>query len=165
MRAGWLGFGLGIAVVACGSSGGPAHVEISGKTPTTAAAIAAQAVCTRDARCGHVAVICSGEGTAGSSGSDGGAATVNCVATINQVAYDDCYADASGDIEHLLTCAAPTAEQTDTLERCFDTLAARACTTQAEADALARESEAGNSPPPEEIPVECALLAEPPPGC
>jgi hypothetical protein len=66
-----MGFEVGIVFVACGSSGGPAHVEISGQTPTT----------------------------------------------------------------------------------------------QAEADALARESEAGNSPPPEEIPAECALLAEPPPGC
>ena len=165
MRARWMGFGMGIVFVACGGSGGPTHVEISGQTPTAAAAIAAKAVCTRDARCGHVVVTCSGGGAAGSSGSDGGAPTVNCMATIEPIAYDDCYADASGDIAGLLTCAAPTAEQTDTLEMCFDMLAARACVTQADADALARQSEAGNSPPPEDVPAACALLAEPPPGC
>ena len=165
MRARWMGFGMGIAFIACGGSGGPTHVEISGQPPTAAAAIAAKAVCTRDARCGHVVVTCSGGGGAGSSGSDAGAPTVNCVATIEPIAYDDCYADASGDIADLLTCAAPTPEQTDTFEMCFDMLAARACVTQAEADALARESEAGNSPPPEDIPAACALLAQPRPGC
>ena len=64
MRARWMGFGMGIVFVACGSSGGPTHVEISGQTPTAAAAIAAKAVCTRDARCGHVTVTCNGGGAA-----------------------------------------------------------------------------------------------------
>jgi hypothetical protein len=163
-----MGIGMGVAAVfvACGgNSSGPTHVEISGRTPTEAATIAAQTVCTRDARCGHVTISCSGGGAAGGSGSDAGAPTFSCVATIEPIAYADCYEDANGDIAHLLTCAAPTPDQTDMLEQCFDALAARPCVTQSEADALARASETGTSPPPEDLPAACALLANPPPGC
>ena len=124
MRARWMGFGMGIVFVACGGgSGGPTHVASSGQTPAAAAAVAARAVCTRDARCGHVSVSCIGGGAAGGSGSDAGAPTVSCVGMIKPIAYADCYADASGDIAELLTCAAPTAEQIDMLEMCFDMLA------------------------------------------
>ena len=166
MRAAWIGLGLGIAFVACGGGGsGPTHVEISGKAPSEAAAVAARAVCTRDARCGHLSIACMGGGAAGGSGSDASPPTSSCVATIAPVAYDGCYADASADIAHLLTCAAPTAEQIDMLELCFDTLAAAPCTTQEQADALARASEAGTSPPPDERPAACALLQNPPTGC
>jgi hypothetical protein len=164
MRALWIGIGIGIAFVACGSgTKGPAPVEISGKTPAEAAAIAARAVCTREARCGRARIECMGSGAAGGSGSDAGF-TSSCMATIVPIPYDDCYADASADIADLLTCAAPTADQIDMLEICFDMLAARACITQAEADALARASEAGNSPP-DELPAACALLMNPPSGC
>ena len=157
---------MGLVFVACGGgNGAPTHVEISGKTPTEAASIAARAVCTRDARCGHLTIACMGGGAAGGSGSDASAPTSSCVATIVPVAYDSCYADASGDIANLLTCAAPTAEQIDMLEICFDTLAATACITQEQADALARASEAGTSPPPDERPEACALLQSPPTGC
>jgi len=165
MRASWIGIGMGIAFVACGGNSTPTHVEISGKTPAEAAAVAARAVCTHEARCGHVSVSCTGGGTAGSSGSDASPPTSSCIGMINPVAYADCYADANGDIAELLTCAAPTAEQIDTLEICFDTIAARPCITQEEADALARASEAGNSPPPEDLPAACALLMDPPTGC
>ena len=150
--------------MACGSSNGPAHVEISGKTPTEAAAIAAQAICAHDARCGHVVITCMGGGPAGASGSDA-APTTSCMGTIEKILRDDCYADASEDLAELLTCAAPTAEQTETLEICFDTLAAEPCVTQAEADERARASEMGIEPPPEEVPAACALLREPPPAC
>jgi hypothetical protein len=163
MRASWMGFGLAVAFIACGSSG-PSHVEISGKTPTEAAAIAAQAICAHDAHCGHVTITCMGGGTAGGSGSDAGP-TMTCVGTIETVSRDDCTADASGDLAELLTCAAPTTEQTDMLETCFDMLAARPCVTQAEADERARAAETGVSPPAEELPAACALIAEPPPAC
>ena len=158
---------MGIAFVACSGSTTPTHVELSGKTPAEAAAVAARAVCTHDARCGHVSVSCMGGGTAGGSGSgsDASPPTQSCMGMINPIAYADCYADANGDIAQLLTCAAPTAEQVDTLEICFDMLATRACIPQEEADALARASEAGNSPPPNELPAACALLMDPPSGC
>ena len=164
MRAGWIGFGMGVVFMACGGSDGPAHVEISGKTPTEAAAIAAEAVCAHDARCGHVVITCMGSGTAGGSGSDA-APTMTCMGTIEKPSRDDCYADASGDLAELLTCAAPTAEQLDVLETCFDMMAALPCVTQAEADERARAAEMGVSPPAEEIPAACALIAEPPPAC
>jgi hypothetical protein len=166
MRAAWIGLGLGVALVACGGgNGGATHVEISGKTPTEAAAIAARAVCMRDARCGHPSITCMGGGAAGGSGSDASPPTTSCVATIAPVAYDRCYTDASGDIATLLSCAALTAEQIDMLEICFDTLAATACITQEQADAQARASEAGTSPPPNDLPAACALLEHPPTGC
>ena len=165
MRVSWLGFGMGVVFLACGSSNGPSHVEISGKTPTEAAAIAAQAICSHEARCGHVVVTCMGGGTAGGSGSDAAPPSVSCMGTIEKPSRDDCYADASGDLAELLTCAAPTAEQTETLETCFDTLASEPCVTQAEADERARASEMGIEPPPDEGPAACALLKEPPPAC
>ncbi len=164
MRATWIGLGLGIAVVACGGSNTPAHVEISGKTPSEAAAIAAQAVCAHDAHCGRVVITCSGGGSAGGSGSDAGP-TMTCTGTIQPTSRDDCYADASEDIAQLLTCAAPTAEQVDTLETCFDTLAAEPCVTQAEADERARAAEMGISPPTMEVPPACDLIANPPATC
>jgi hypothetical protein len=82
MRATWIGLGLGIAFVACGGSNKPAHVEISGKTPSEASAIAAQAVCAHDARCGRVVITCSGGGSAG--GNDA-AATMTCTGTIQPI--------------------------------------------------------------------------------
>jgi hypothetical protein len=165
MRASGIGIGIGIAFLACGGNSGPVHVELSGKTPAEAAALAARAVCLREARCGQPSIACMGGGAAGGSGSDASAPTMSCVATIRPVAYDDCYADASTDIAELLTCAAPTAEQIDVLEICFDMLAARRCITQAEADALARASETGTSPPADELPAACALLMNPPASC
>lgn len=159
-----LTLGLGIAFVACGGGDMPGHVEISGKTPTEAAAIAAQAVCAHDARCGRVVISCSGGGGAGANGS-GAAPTMTCTGTIQPVSRDDCYADASGDIAELLTCAAPTAEQVDTLETCFDALVAEPCVSQAEADAWARAAEMGAPPPEMEVPPGCALIANPPATC
>jgi hypothetical protein len=157
---------MGLGLLSCGDgNNGAGHVEISGKTPTEAAAVGARAVCSRDARCGHVTIACTGGGSAGGNGSDASAPTSSCVATIELVPYDDCYADASTDIADLLTCAAPTPEQTNMLEICFDMLAARRCVTQAEADARARAIEAGAEPPPDGPPAACALLANPPPGC
>lgn len=155
--------GLAITLLGCGSSG-PGHVEISGKSPAEAAAIAARSVCTHDARCGHPSITCMGGGSAGGSGSDA-APTMTCTATINPVPYDECYADASADLERLLTCTALSADQINTLETCFDMLAARACVTQAEADAQARAAEMGISPTPDVLPAACAFLAMPPPSC
>ena len=164
MRATWIGLGLGVAFVACGSSNKPAHVEISGKTPSEAAAIAAQAVCAHDARCGRVVVTCSGGGSAGGNGS-AAAPTTTCTGTIQPTSRDDCYADATQGIAELLTCAAPSAEQVDTLEICFETLAAEPCVTQAEADARARAAEMGVLPPKPEVPPACDLIANPPATC
>src|SRR5262245_43848485 len=164
MRASWIGFGMAILFVACGGSNGPSHVEISGRTPTEAAAIAAQSICSHDARCGHVVTTCSGGGTAGVSGG-AAAPTMTCTGTIETVSRDDCYADASEDLAQLLTCVAPTAEQTDTLETCFDMLATLPCVTQAEANAQAEAAEMGISPPAREVPAACALIAEPPASC
>jgi hypothetical protein len=155
---------MGIVFVAC-SGGGPTHVEISGKSPDEAAAVAARAICGHDARCGRVVVTCSGGGSAGSSGSDGSAPTVTCVGTIEPVPYNDCYADASEDIAEVLTCGSFTTEQIDTLEMCFDMVAAQPCTTQAEADARAHDSEMGISPQPDVLPAACALFMNPPSNC
>ena len=160
-----IGIGIGIAFLACGGSSGPGHVEISGKTPAEAAALAARSICLREAHCGRPSIVCMGGGAAGGSGSDASAPTMSCVATIRPVVYDDCYADASSDIAELLTCAMPSAEQIDMLEICLDMLAARRCTTQAEADAVAEASAAGNPPPADPLPAACALLASPPASC
>jgi hypothetical protein len=164
MRVTWVGLGLAITFVACGGSNKPAHVEISGKTPSEAAAIAAQAVCAHDARCGRVVITCSGGGSAGGNGS-AAAPTTTCTGTIQPTSGNDCYADVSPDIAELLTCAAPSAEQVDTLEICFDTLAAEPCVTQAEADERARVAEMGVSPPKMEVPPACDLIANPPATC
>src|SRR5678810_360811 len=95
MRTPWLAFGAGLALVACGkSTTPPAHVEISGRSPAEGAAIAARAVCTHSAACGNVTIICSAGGTAGSSGSGAAAPATTCTATIEPVAYADCYAEA-----------------------------------------------------------------------
>jgi len=152
---------MGIGMVTCGGGGAP-HVEISGKSPVDGAALAASAVCMRDARCGKVTIACAGSG---GGGSDGGTSTSTCTATIEPVAYADCYAEASSDIETLLSCAALTADQVNTLEVCFDTLAAQGCVTQAEADAQARAAAEGTTPPSDAPPASCALLSTPPPGC
>ena len=166
MRTPWLAFGAGLALVACGkSTTPPAHVEISGRSPAEGAAIAARAVCTHSAACGNVTIICSAGGTAGSSGSGAAAPATTCTATIEPVAFADCYAEANSDIAELLTCAAPTPEQIDTLEMCFDWFATHPCVTQAEADAKARLLESGTQPPPDPMPAACALLTDPPAGC
>jgi hypothetical protein len=90
---------------------------------------------------------------------------MTCTATINPVPYSDCFAEARADIEHLLTCAALTPEQVDTLETCFDMMTAKKCVTQAEADAQARAAEMGTPPPPQDLSAACSLLTMPPPGC
>jgi hypothetical protein len=90
---------------------------------------------------------------------------MTCTGTIQPISRDDCQVDVSEDIAELLTCAAPTAEQVDTLETCFDTLAAEPCVTQAEADSWARAAEMGVSPPEMEVPPACALIANPPATC
>jgi hypothetical protein len=112
-----------------------------------------------------VTIACSGSGSAGANGSDADVVTSTCTATIEPISYNDCYAKASADIAKLIACAAPTPDQTNTLELCFDTLATRPCVTQAEADAQARAAETGANPPPDAPPAACALLANPPPGC
>jgi hypothetical protein len=156
---------MGLGLVACGGGSGAGHVEISGKSPSEGAALAAEAVCMRDARCGSVSIACAGGGTAGGSGSDASGPTSTCVATIEPVAYADCFTQASADITALLSCPALTADQVNTLEVCFDTLAAQGCVTQAEADAQARAAEAGAAPSSGDPPASCALLSAPPPGC
>lgn len=148
----------------CGGSNGPAgHVEISGKTPTEGADVAARAVCTREQRCGQASITCSG-GAAGGSGSDAGT-TFSCTATIRPVDFDECYEDVGGDIAELLACPALTPADVDMLELCIDALVAPKCETQAEADARARASEAGMAPTRPGMPPACAILAQPPPGC
>jgi hypothetical protein len=119
----------------------------------------------RDARCGKVSIVCMGGGSAGGSGSDASGPTSTCTGTIEPVAYNDCYTQASADIQTLLSCALLTADQVNTLEVCFDTLAAQSCVTQAEADAQAHAAEGGSAPPPDPPPASCALLSTPPPGC
>ncbi|HMC93966.1 MAG TPA: hypothetical protein VKO16_04265 [Polyangia bacterium] len=157
----WMGIALGIGMVTCGGGGAP-HVEISGKSPADGAALAASAVCMHEVRCGEVSITCEG---GGGGGSDGGTSTTTCTATIGPVVYADCYANASSDIETLLSCPALTADQVNTLDVCFDTLDAQACVTQAEADAQAHAAAEGTSPPSDALPVSCALLSTPPPGC
>jgi len=139
-------------------------VEISNKPPAEAAAVAAQAVCTHDARCGRPSIACMGSGSAGGSGSDA-AASMTCTATINPVPYNDCFTEASADIQHLLTCATLSPDQIDTLELCFDMMIAKRCVTQTELDAQARAAEMGTPPPPQDLPAACSLLTTPPPGC
>src|SRR5450432_97700 len=103
MARSWSGLlGLGLAVLSCGGNADPGHVEISGKSPDDAAAIAAHAVCAHEAECGSVSISCSSSGSAGGGGSDaGGAPSFSCTARIDPVSYDDCFKDASASIAHL----------------------------------------------------------------
>jgi hypothetical protein len=86
-----------------------------------------------------------------------------CTATLEPIAYDHCYEQASSDIEKLLACPALTAADVDMLETCFDTLAAAACPTAADAEASAEQF--GTAQPAPDVPAECALLMHPPAGC
>jgi hypothetical protein len=156
--------GLCLAVLSCGGNGGAGHVEISGKSPTEAGAIAAQALCTHEARCGSVSIECMGGGSAGGSGSDA-APTTSCMGVINPVVYGDCFTKTSAEIARLLTCAMLTPDQTNTLETCFDMLNAQACTTQAEADAQALASASGGPPTRPAQPAACAVVMNLPAGC
>ena len=171
MRGYWTIAGVTIAGALCvvvnscgGGNDGPAHVEISGKTPGEGAAVVARAVCVREARCGRASITCSGSGSAGGSGSDAGT-TFTCAAMIRPVVYDDCFKDVGGDLTELLACPALTPADIDTLEICVDALIAPKCETQAEADARARASEAGMGPTRPAMPAACAILTQPPPGC
>jgi hypothetical protein len=159
--------GLCLAVLSCGgNSSGVGHVEISGKSPAEAGAIVAHALCTHEAQCGSVSTTCMGGGSAGGSGSDASAApTVSCTATITPVVYDACFTTMSTDIAKVLTCAMLTADQTNTLETCFDMLDAQACTTQAEADAQAKASASGGPPTQQQLPAACAVAMNLPPNC
>jgi hypothetical protein len=116
-----------------------------------------------------------GGGSAGVSGSDGGSGsdpsagpTFSCMGIISPVGYADCFSKTSPEIAKLLTCAMLTADQTNTLETCFDMLDAQACTTQAEADAQAKASASGASggaPAGHALPAACAVLMNLPPNC
>jgi hypothetical protein len=157
---------LVLVLLSCGGGGNnvASHVEISGKPPSEGAAIAAGAVCARQAQCGQVSIACMGSGSGGGSGSDA-SMTNTCTATIRPVKYDDCYMEAGKDIADLLSCPALTAAQVDELELCFDMIIAPKCITQAEADAQARAAETGQPRPSVTPPPECALLVHPPSGC
>jgi hypothetical protein len=108
--------------------------------------------------------MCSFGGPAG-DGSAAGSSTKTCVGQIAPVPFDDCFDDASSDISELLTCGQLSLEQLDMLELCLDTLASRACVTQAEVDAMARAQEAGGEPTNKELPASCALLVKAPASC
>jgi hypothetical protein len=115
---------------------------------------------------GSVSIICVGGGSAGSDGGDAcDAPSFTCTARLEPVVYDSCFTDVSASVAHLLTCGALTPDQTNTLETCFDMLDARACTTQAEADARARANESGGATEDPGLPPECAMLSMRPPGC
>ena len=167
MARSWSGLlGLGLAVLSCGGNADPGHVEISGKSPDDAAAIAAHAVCAHEAECGSLNIICSSTGSAGGGGGDaGGAPSFNCTGRIDPISYDDCFKDRSASIALLLTCGALTPDQTNTLETCFDILDARQCTTQTEADARARANESGAVNDGVGLPPECAMFSMQPPDC
>jgi hypothetical protein len=166
MKRSCTALGLCLALLSCGGSGDAGHVEISGKSPTEAGPIAAHALCTHEARCGSVSIVCMGGGSAGGSGSDASAGpTISCMGVISPVAYDDCFTKTSAEIASLLTCAMLTPDQTNTLEACFDMLDAQACTTQAEADAQAMVSASGGTPTRQAQPAACALIMNLPAGC
>lgn len=169
----WL-LGLCLAVISCGG-GGVGHVEISGKSPAEAGSIVAHALCTHEAQCGNVTINCAGGGSAGGSGSNGGTGsdasagpTFSCTGNISPVVYADCFGKTSPEISRLLTCAMLTADQTNTLETCFDMIDSQACTTQAEADAQAKASGSGASggaPAGQALPAACAVVMNLPLNC
>ncbi|HVX95171.1 MAG TPA: hypothetical protein VHK47_09705 [Polyangia bacterium] len=165
MKTSWSLVGVVATLLSCGGGGGSGHVELSGKTPGEGAALAAGAVCRRQVQCGDVSILCMAGGAAGGSGSDASAASQTCTASITPVIYDDCFADAEPDIEKLLACTALTPADRDTLEGCFDALAAEPCVTQADADERARRLAMGVQPTPAEPPAACDLIEHPPAGC
>ena len=156
--------GIG-AAVGCSGGGSPAHIEISGMTPDAGAAVAAQAVCTHETKCGDYAIVCIGGGAAGGSGSDAQVQSTTCTASFEPGNYDQCFKDASATIAQLLACPAITATDVDTLDTCFDALVAQKCETQAEANARALAAEAGTSASEPQTPAACALLMAPPASC
>jgi hypothetical protein len=166
-RSAFAPLGLCIAVLSCGgNNSGGGHVEISGKSPAEAGAIVAQALCSHEAQCGSVSIVCMGGGSAGTSGSDASATpTFGCKGVIAPVVYDDCFTATSAAIAKLLACAMLTPDQMNTLGTCFDMLDAQPCTTQAEADAQAAATTSGSPPVHLQLPADCAVITSPPAGC
>ena len=83
---------------------------------------------------------------------------MQCSATIVHSDYEGCFKDAQPDLEHLLACAASTAESVEVIENCVDALANQECVTQTEADEGARAAEMNISRPPNPDPPECDFL-------
>jgi hypothetical protein len=143
---GWVAIGC---LAGCGS--GRTHVELSGKTPAEGSALAATALCDQVARCGSIAISCSG----------GSGSPTECSATINPVDHASCYAIVQPDTEQLLSCPALTPIQIDMIELCVDAAAHASCRTQAQADALAAQAEVSGSDSVDFNPPECAFLNDP----
>ena len=146
-----------VCLASCGSDGAT-HVELSGKTPAEGSALAATAICYQVARCGSLAITCSG-------GGDGTTTTTTCTATITPVDHASCYAIVQPDTEQLLSCPGLTPAQIDMIELCVDATARAPCLTQAQADAAAQAEANGGAV--DVGPPECAIVKDPnfAPGC
>jgi hypothetical protein len=144
-----------LTIGACDDTGHPAHVELSGQTPSEGAHLAADALCSRAVRCGTAEIQCvsSPEQSA------------QCSATIVHPDKNTCYTQVEPGIEDLLACPSITPSQVDMIEQCLDAMNAQPCITQIEADEAAKEEANGMSPRPAIQPIECEFLQKPLPGC
>jgi hypothetical protein len=147
--------GVMLAGGSCDSSSGAMGVTLVGRSPSDGAQAAAAAICERDARCGTVSISCTG----------GTTASTKCSAEFVYPVEADCISQRKPAIERLLGCAALTTAQIEMIKQCIDALVARACVTQAQADALVMSAMESMSLPPDPPPAECTFLEEPIPGC
>jgi hypothetical protein len=110
--------------------------------------LVADAICDREVRCGAVEIMCMG----------GTNQATECSATIVFPRYEQCLTDVKGGVERVLACATITPLQVDLVESCADAWAAVPCTTQSEADAVARAAETQMSVPAKPQPPECDVV-------
>lgn len=140
--------------VSCGGSS-ESTATLTGKSPSEASQEAATAICNRNAKCGIVDISCTG-------GTD---AATQCSASIDHPDAKTCVAQEQPSLEKLLSCAALTASEVETIQQCVDALVAQPCVTQAEAESLALTAQEGMALPPNLPPAVCASLEQPIAGC
>ena len=117
--------------------------------------LAAEAICHREVACGEVEISCSG----------GTSVATQCSATIVYPEVAGCVSDVERSMVRLLSCPTIAPQQVNMIELCVDALAAQACVTQAQADAVAQAAEMNVPLPASPQPPECEFLATPLPGC
>lgn len=150
---------IALAVVvlmsSCGGNDDRDHVDISGRSPAQAASIAAKAICQTAVKCGSVRISCAGGGS-----NTGETVPTTCTGSIEPISYDECFADARPDLEKVLGCRAFTSDEEAIIEDCINAMAGASCTTQAEADELARRAEMGLGGTGRQPPPSCAQLTD-----
>lgn len=132
--------------LALGCGGGSGGASIIGAEPAEQAEEIASVLCEWEDECGNVTISCSFMNN-----------MTDCTGTIEQVTFDQCYAETHPDFLALFqTCPDLTVDQERTIQTCFNSVAGESCISQAELDAYVAKLEAGD---------ETATLRDPVPEC